>query len=55
MHVWWMFYIIRISVNCVLESFLELITVTLYLTALFIEFLNNKKEFIDLFQLIFKL
>lgn len=55
MHVWWMFYIIRISVNCVLESFLELITVTLYLTALFIEFFNNKKEFIDLFQLIFKL
>lgn len=55
MHVWWMFYIIRVSVNCVLESFLELITVTLYLTALFIEFFNNKKEFIDLFQLIFKL
>lgn len=40
---------------CLLESFLELVTVTLCLTALFIEFFNNKKEFIDLFQLIFKL
>lgn len=49
MYDWWMFYIIRIFVNCVLESFLELIIVILYFIVLFIEFFNNKKEFIDLF------